>query len=142
MTNQPLAVTARCRDNDRCLFEGKDLFIDIAIVNTHSEEIGFPLAYVRKTGPVVRLIDGRSKSETYLKKNLARHELRDEFTNIPPGGSVTMEWVITSTEIEDFASRPIDISAEITVMAQIRSGGKTVDYRGSATLRIRRKEQD
>jgi hypothetical protein len=140
MNHSPLSVTAACRGNERCLFKGKDLFLDITVANTGNEEIGFPLAYVSKTGPVIRLVDPHKKADTYLKKNLARLELQEQFTAIPPHKSVTFEWVITSSEIQDFGSHPLDIEAEIIIATRVQNRGKVEDFKGITTIRIREGE--
>ena len=141
MTNQQLTIAAKCRANDRCLFEGNDLFLDISISNNENIEIGFPLAYVQKTGPIVRLIDTRTKTETHLKRNLADLDLREKFTMIPPGRSIALEWVITSDELQQFGGRFVDVSAEITLMATIQVSGQRVEFRGTDTLHIVSKDK-
>jgi len=141
MTNELLTVTAKCRENDQCLFEGQDMFLDISITNNSEKAIGFPLAYLQKTGPIIRLIDTRTKVETNLKTSLADFDLREEFTLIQPGKAVLVEWVISSYELQQFGGDFVDISVEITVMAQIQVSGKQVDFRGTDTLRIVSKDK-
>ena len=135
MKNHLLAIKANCKGNDRCLFDGRDLFLEIRVTNTHKSEVGFPLAYVQKTGPIIKLIDTRTKAETYLRKNLADLDLQEKFTLIQPGQSVVMEWVITSGELEQFGL-PVDLSAEITVKTGIRVDGRQVEFLGTDTVRI------
>lgn len=141
MTNELLAITAKCRENDQCLFEGQDMFLDISITNNHKSGIGFPLAYLQKTGPIIRLIDTRTKAETNLKTNLADFDLREKFTLIQPGKAVLVEWVISSYELQQFGGDFVDLSAEITVMARIQVSGKQVDFRGTDTLQIVSKDK-
>jgi hypothetical protein len=142
MNDQLLTVKATCRGaSDPCLFEGQDLVIDIGIANNQDVEIGFPLAFRQKTGPVVRLIDRRTQADTYLKTNLADLDLRKELTPIQPGGSVTMEWVITGGEIQEFGGPSVDLLAEVIVQAGVRVRGKQVEFRGSDTLRIVSKDR-
>jgi hypothetical protein len=136
MKNHLLTIKAKCKGNDQCLFEGQDLFLQITITNQQPVAIGYPLAYRQKTGPTIRLVDERTKAEAYLKTNLADPDLRQNFTEIPPGESVVLEWVITSGEIEQFARPTVDISAEITLKAEIRVRGKLVDTTNTDTIRI------
>ncbi len=141
MKNQLLTVKAKCKGNDQCLFEGQDIFLDIRITNNQDSGIGFPLAFRQKTGPVIRLIDTRTKAETYLKTNLADLGLREKFTLIPAGETVNLEWVITADELRGFGDRFVDVSAEITVKAKIQVKDKLVDFQGTDTLRIVSKDK-
>ncbi len=141
MKNQLLTIKAKCRGNDQCLFEGKDLFLDISIINNQEIEIGFPLEYVRARGPVVKLVDTRTQKETYLKTNPPQGRLLEKFTLIQPGKSVAIEWVIASSEIQQFGSDDVDLSAAITVMATVQMSGKEVDFLGTDTVRITSKDK-
>ena len=136
MANPLLLLTATCQGKDVCTFDGNDLAIEIRLTNKDSTAIGFPLAYRRKTGPIIKLIDPRTKAETNLKNNLADLDLRSEFTKIAPGESVSLRWVITADEVQQFGSRPLDIIAEITIAAMVQWDGNRGDFRGSVKLRI------
>jgi len=136
MTNPRLAITATCKENPQCLFKGEDVFMDIKITNTQKVSVEFPFDYIQKTGPTIRLIDTRTKKETYLRKNLADFDLKERFTLIKPGESIILEWVISPYELQQFGLEHVDVIAEITVMASIRTQGETVEFRDTAMLRI------
>jgi len=138
MSDQILTVSAKCKATDQCLFEGTDLFIDISITNNTKSDVGFPLAYIQNSGPIVKLVDNRTKAESYLKTNLADFELRNKLSVINPGKSLKIEWVITSDELLQFDAKHVDVSAVITVKTLIKVEGedKLVDFIGSDTLRI------
>lgn len=136
MTDTPLlSVMARCRDQERCTFDGSSLFVELLITNPHDRPIGIPLAYLQKTGPMVRLVDARTRADTYLRTNLASDALRSVVTEVPPRGSVQLNWVINPDELLQFGS-PVDVGAEFTVMTQLQVDGKTVPFTGLARLRI------
>ena len=140
--NTPLlTIKAKCRGNDECLFEGKNIFLDVLITNPHGFEIGFPLAFRRKTGPIVRLIDTRTKREAFLKPNLADLALREQYTPIQPGDSVLLEWVITSSELKQFGERYVDVTAEIMLEATIQAQGELVTFQGADKLHIVSKQR-
>jgi hypothetical protein len=136
LTNQHLAIHAKCRGGEKCVFDGKDLFIDIVIFNHGAAPVGFPLAYRQKTGPSIRLIDSRTKAETHLRTNPADPDMASELTQIAPGKSVTLEWVIKPSEIQQFARPAIDLLAEISVGCKIQVNGKAEEFLGVDTLRI------
>jgi hypothetical protein len=135
MNNQPLVVKVNCRANEQCLFEGKDMFLDIVIYNNGETVVGFPLEYVKQKSPVVKLVDTRTKAETFIPTHIASWDLKEKFTPIKPGESVTTEWIITADELRQFGA-DVDLSAEVTIMAEIMVGGKKVEFRGSDTRRI------
>lgn len=130
-----LSVELHCPDNPGCTFIGADIAIDVVITNQSQQVIGVPISYIRKTGPIVQLVDTASGRETYLKKNLAAVTLKNEFTPLRPGQSETAAWVITSSEIEQFG-RPVDLSATATVSAVVQVGGEPLSFLGSSTVRI------
>jgi hypothetical protein len=137
MSNPSLTIAAKCRDTEKCIFEGKDLFLDIAIGNFEKRPVGFPLAFLQGAGPVIRLVDMRTKAETYLRRNPADFSLQEQFTEIAPGKAVTLAWVISPSELAGFVhEKKLDVSAEITLKARVQVDGKVVDFEGTHTLRI------
>lgn len=139
--NEMLAITVSCKDNPECLFEGKDVFINITITNQHSERVGFPLEFVKQRGPIIRLIDTETGVDTNLPTHPADSDLLEEFTMIEPGKSITMEWVMDPEELQQFGHKYVDVSAEVTIMADIVSEGKKLNFRGSHTIRIVSKDK-
>jgi hypothetical protein len=112
------------------------LFIEIAIANQGAIPVGFPLAFRQKSGPAIRLIDNRTKAESTLPTNPVDLNLANEFTAIPPGQSVMLEWVIKPSEIQPFATPEVNVSAEITVFCNIQVNRKIEEFRGTDTLLI------
>jgi hypothetical protein len=135
MNNQPFAVNVKCRANEQCLFEGKEMFLDIAIINNQNTTLNFPLEFVQKNGPIITLIDTRTKAETVLKRNIANPALLDKLVSIKPGESANVEWVITAEELRRFGDE-VDLSAEVTIMAEIPVNGKKVEISATDTRRI------
>ncbi len=135
MTSQPLLILVKCKANEQCLFEEKDIFINIGIYNNEKAVIGFPLEYVKHKGPIIKLIDTRTKAETFLPTHIADWDLKEKFTQINPGESAEIEWVITAKELTQFGS-DVDLYAEVTIMTEILLNGKKIEFRGSNTRRI------
>jgi hypothetical protein len=135
MTSPNLTVVAKCRASNPCVFNGSDLFLDIRITNNGTTNVGFPLAFVQKGGPVIKLVDTRTKASTFLRRNLADFALLDVLTPIPPGQSIAMEWVIAPVELRTFGLA-VDLSAEITLATKVRVDQQTVEFSGTDTLRI------
>src|SRR5438132_13783251 len=87
MNNQLLLIKAKCRENEQCAFEGKNISLDISIINTEKIEIGFPLEFAQEKRPIIRLVDNRTKTETYVRNNPPNRDLRDKSTIINHGDS-------------------------------------------------------
>lgn len=145
MTNTILDITVNCRDNQKCLFNGRDMFLDISISNIYDTEIELPLEYLQKKGPSIIVIDTYTQSELYLKTNLADPELMENFVKILPGDSVTMEWVIFSYELKQFSNNKdikridlpyVNVVAKISVKTDLLVKGKKVDFLGTDTINI------
>ena len=133
---QPLTITVTCKDNPSCVFQGEDLFLEIAITNTTASPVGFPLAFVQKTGPSIRLSDPRTREKTNLRTNLADFTLKDAFTPIPPGKSIVLRWIVFASELRSMGGTDVDLMAEISVYARIGVNGQSIEFTGVDTLRI------
>lgn len=136
MPDTLLNVQVTCIDSPQCIFIGKDMPINIRISNAHDRMIGFPVAFRQKTGPYIRLIDSLNKTEKQLKTNLASLDLREQFTAIAPGDAININWVITSGELQQFATSKVDVTAEINITADVQIDGKKVPFEGVTKIRI------
>ncbi|ATE73052.1 hypothetical protein [Lysobacter capsici] len=135
MNEQWLAIAAKCRGQETCLFDGRDLHVDIEITNRGAENLSFPLEFLRKSGPSIRLVDPRTQADTYLPTNPPNPALLEKLTAIAPGESVRFEWVIFADELRQFGERP-EVAAEISISAPSRAGARVVQAAGTATLHI------
>lgn len=124
MNDSSISVIVQCTANPDCLFTGDDMPVVVSIKNNQPISIELPLAYLQKTGPIVKLIDNTSRQEVFLKKNLASHDLRKTLIKIQPGKSASIDWILTSSELLQFNSEAVDITAEITVSTNIKTTAK------------------
>jgi hypothetical protein len=129
-----LTVSARCRDAG-CPLTESDIFIDVTLTNRTSSTVEVPVAYLAKTGPVIRLVDRRTGAETFLRKKLADPELRARPTALSPGGTTSFAWVIFTSELRQFGG-PLDVSAEITIATDITVDGTVTKFTGASTLQF------
>lgn len=136
MKKQLLDIKVKCQGDNQCLFEGEDLLLDIIITNNQNEVIGFPLEYMRERGPAIKLIDSRTKAEQSLMTKLADWELKEKFTLIKPGESLSISWIIFSSEIQYFGINNLDLSAVITIMVDIKVRNKIVTLLSSDSIQI------
>jgi hypothetical protein len=58
---QVLSLTAKCRDNERCIFDNVHMPIDLTLTNNSGVPIGVPLEFLRQVGPRCELIDNETQ---------------------------------------------------------------------------------
>jgi hypothetical protein len=136
-----ISINVTCKDNPQCYFKDEDLFIVISITNTHDKPIGVPLEFVKDRGPVVRLVDTTTGADTFLPTHPADSDLLDEFLFVEPGKSISMEWVFDPEEMRQFGHKYVDLSAEVTIMADILVEGKKMNTKVSHLIRIVSKDK-
>ena len=141
MSDQTLTVEVKCKNNPECLFDDDDIFIEIFVINRSGSDVGFPLEFAREKGPGVKLIDTETKKESLLSTHLADWDLKDEFVQIKPGDSVTIEWVVTEDELTQFGHKKVDLTIEVSLAEEIIVGGKKEKFKGTAQTRVVSKDK-
>ncbi|HCA59613.1 MAG TPA: hypothetical protein DEP46_16720 [Blastocatellia bacterium] len=141
MSDHSISIEVKCKNNPGCLFDGEDIFIEIFIINKGSSDVGYPLEFAKEKGPSVRLIDTETKNESSLSTHLADWDLKEEFTTIKPGASVSFEWVITDEELKQFGHKYVDLTVEVGLADSIRYKGEIVEFSGTGTTRIVSKDK-
>jgi|GEM_PF-4153653 hypothetical protein len=142
-THAPLSISLQCLGNAGCVYERKPIDLLVTIRNDGSRDIGFPLDYLRKSGPIVKFIDTDTGAVTYARRGLANPALKTQFTTIAPGASISMEIDVHPTDIETFRIKKVDISVEVILKGDIRIDGEAElqDYQGGAKIRIVEKDE-
>lgn len=140
MNDIPLAIKVSCKENEKCLFDEEDIFLEINIKNVGSNDVSFPLEYVKRKGPIVKLTDVRTNAETFVPTHIADWDLKEKLVPIKPSESVMIGWVITAGEIRQFGA-DVDVIAEVTIMAEVFAKGKKLEFRGSDSVHIVSKDK-
>lgn len=136
MPDPPLKVIATSDNGSRTpRFRGEDLFITIALRNQHATGVGVPVEFLQQRGPIIRLIDTRTGRDNSVPNRLGDPALREVFTDIAPGQPVQIRYVITAAELRQFGT-PVDVSAEVTILADVRVDGQITRFLGSDVMRI------
>ena len=136
MKNDLLTCKVTCKAGIEPVYDGKDIELEITLTNVSREEIGFPLEYVQKAGPLVQVIDRQTRKEQPLRRNLADHALREKLTAIAPGKSLVVRWVVTAHELELYGGNPVDAIIEVSVVTKVKAGDAMADLNCSGTLSI------
>lgn len=106
-----IELHARCIDDAQCRFLGDDVRVELELRNSGRNNVSLPVAFLRKRGPAVRLVDRHSGKEKQLRRNPVDGLMLKDLETLAPGQSVRFTWPITPKEITDFALRPIDLDA-------------------------------
>lgn len=136
MNNDTLSISATCRNSPQCRFVGQDMFIDVRILNATGSDLALPLDYLRKRGPVIKLTDRKTGSESFTRPNLADPALQEKLTTLRPSESVILEWVIAESELRQFDEHHVDVTAEISIQSGARSEGREIEVKGRGSLNI------
>ena len=101
----PISITLKCVENNDCFYDGKDMSILIAIKNEGKININFPFEFLRKSGPIVKLIAADTGKITYGRRGLANPTLKMKFTKISPGETIFMQTYLYKEQIESFKEK-------------------------------------
>jgi hypothetical protein len=143
MNNTPISIALTCIDNPTCEFIGSEMKIAIEIKNNLATEIEVPIAFMQKTGPSIKLIDTLSEKVAGLRTNLADFKLLENLTKISPGHTVSINWSISSYELQQFRHEFVDLTAQATFRMKIRtvSNNEFIDVVASSSTKIVSKEK-
>ncbi|SHN10770.1 hypothetical protein SAMN05192549_104351 [Duganella sacchari] len=143
MNSELLLVQASCNGKMECLFENRDLTLDIAVKNISPYTIGLPLQYIQAKGPYLTLIDNATQTKVVLKTGLPKFGLKNVLTTVKPGDVVHLSSVLKARELTEFRSRRTDISVRIELSTQVDIGSASQppthdlrNFEASTTLRI------
>lgn len=137
MTDDIIRISASCPGNTECLYdEGEDMPLEIRIENISGQAIPFPLAYVRRSGIFIEVVDRETQDDIPLRRPIPKTDLLDDLTEFAPGETVKVDWTLTPFDLEQFGPK-VDLDAVIEVVADVEIDGGTVEALGSDTLHIR-----
>lgn len=145
MSEDALRLSAACPGGSapgpECWYEGETLPVRLTLANAGAGPLSLPLAFLRKAGPVARVVDRRTRTEIYAKRNLADHALLDELVALPPGAEATLDWMLAPVELEAFGL-PVDVAVEFTVQVEGRVGDRPATLRAQDVLRVIARPRD
>lgn len=142
MQNSPIQISASCRDNTQCIFDGDDIVVDITVANVSNGLVGVPVEFIKKKGPVSVLQDQETGKKFVLRTGLPKSELMEQFTQIPAGGSFITQKTLTAHEISALRGVNADFTAKFTIGApfKLNDRAEAVFLQVDTALRIIGKE--
>lgn len=138
MESDLLRISVTCRENSECIFDNKDLTLDLMVANNSSHDIGFPLEHMRKKGIHCFLVDNESNRKITLDVSLTPEEIKKEFVKLPPGGQINLSQKIGADLILFMRNKMVDLTVNlaITGVMEVHQGEEPVRFLKEAEIRI------
>lgn len=138
MTESPFSIKTACRDNPQCIFDKKDILIDLFIKNEASHDIRIALEFINQSGPYCILVDNESKKKITLRPGLPDHSKIEDFVIVRPSETVKMTRRITASQINATRLDMVDLTAKLTVAGplQLHPGEEPIRFRNDVEVQI------
>lgn len=120
MTQTPFSITTVCRDNPKCIFDKKDILIDLFIKNEATEEIQIPLEFIKHHGPYCILVDNESEKKITLRSGVPDHSKIESYVIVRPNETIKMTTRVTVGQINATRLNMVDLTAKITVAGPVK----------------------
>lgn len=141
MNDNVLQIAIKFVDPDNCRYRGDDVLLDVELTNPRGGEVGFPIEFMQRAGPVVRIVDNRSGVESFADRSLADLALLEKFTMIGSGQTAAIRILLGEEDLCQFDEHRVDVTIEVTLLTKILVNGSHLEYRGTATLQIVQEER-
>ncbi|HMR55173.1 MAG TPA: hypothetical protein PKD34_01105 [Candidatus Doudnabacteria bacterium] len=136
MTNDLISINTLCNGKKECVYDGKELTINVVITNIHSELIEIPIKYLQQKGPSITLINEGTEQELNLPTNLADPTLLSDRITIQPNGTTRISWIIHDEEVRSVGGGTVDITAKVTITSPIYRGGVISEVTSESDFKI------
>jgi hypothetical protein len=143
MNSSTLAVSITCRDNPGCIFEGKDLILDVFVKNNTVSAIGLPLPFLKKKGLHCFLVDNASGKKITLGVSLTPESLTTDFVKLAPGEKIKLSRKISADLVRSIREKMVSLTANVAVagMMEPRDGEQPVEFVEKVEIVIRGKDK-
>ena len=141
MNDNVLQIAIKYVEPDTGRYRGDDVLLDVELTNPRGGEVGFPIDFMQRAGPIVRIVDNNTGVEAYVDRSLADLALLEQFTMIGSGQSASIRMLLGEEDLCQFDEHRVDVTIEVILLAKILVNGSHLEYRGTATLRIVQEER-
>lgn len=144
MQDSVLSVHAECKDNAQCIFANQSMLIDLTITNVSKNPVGVPIEFLDQKGPHCVLIDNETREEFQTNPPPPPDlSLKNKFTEIPAGGSIKIEQLVSRGAISAFRERMIDLTARFFIVVPVKLIDKEapINQNVSTSIRIRGRDK-
>ncbi|HEL3181614.1 TPA: hypothetical protein ACKQBZ_003657 [Stenotrophomonas maltophilia] len=133
--NPDFEMTASCKGQTPCIFDGDRIAFDISVRNIKDTPINLPLEFIRYGGPYIVLHDNRTQRQLTLPSHMLDGALLSNLTAVAPGQSVSVSGSIDASYLDAWGGEDADVTAMIKLAAPLH-GSKEFQSIGTTALRI------
>lgn len=143
MNTSTLEVSINCRGNPGCVFEGKDIILDVFVKNNTARDIGLPLNFLRKKGLHCFLVDNTSGKKITLGVSLTPESLTTDFARVAPGEHIKISRTISADLVRSIRDRMVNLTANVAVAGMMEPdvGEAPVEFVEKVEIVIRGKDK-
>ncbi len=134
-SNPDFEITASCKGQTPCIFDGDRIAFDISVRNVKDTPINLPLEFIRHGGPYIVLHDNRTQRQLTLPSHMLDGALLSNLTAVAPGQSVSVSGSIDASYLDAWGGEDADVTAMIELAAPL-DGSKEFQSIGTTALRI------
>ncbi len=134
-SNPDFEITASCKGQTPCIFDGDRIAFDISVRNVKDTPINLPLEFIRYGGPYIVLHDNRTQRQLTLPSHMLDGALMSELAAVAPGQSVSVSGSIDASYLDAWGGEDADVTAMIKLAAPL-DGSKEFQSIGTTALRI------
>lgn len=138
MDTHLLKLAAHCLNNEYCLFEGKDVDIDVTITNISPDTIGLPVNYFKRKGIHCMLIDNVTNTKIAMDISLTPASIKREFTAIAPGETIHLSHEVSADVIRAIRVNMVDLTVNLGIggLMQLHNQEEPVRFTKEINVRI------
>lgn len=136
LETKPIRIDILCEKPQMCEYNGKDIYLTIRLINTSANTIELPISFLRKSGPIIELVDNKTGRTSSLRRNLVDRGLLNELKTIQPGQHENIDWVISIDEIEQFQQHEIDITLRASISTSIVANHNKENVKADGMIKI------
>lgn len=134
-SNPDFEITASCKGQTPCIFDGDRIAFDISVRNIGDAPINLPLEFIRYGGPYIVLHDNRTQRQLTLPSHMLDAALLTNLTVVAPGQSVSVSGSIDASYLDAWGGEDADVTAMVKLAAPL-DGSKEFRSIGTTALRI------
>jgi len=125
MQDPVLSVHAECTENAQCIFENQSMPVALTIKNVSGKTIGVPVEFLNQKGPHCILIDTATREEFETNPPPPPDlSLKNKFTQVPAGGTIKIQQLVSRGAINSFRERMVDLTAKFIIIVPVKLDGE------------------
>ena len=119
------------------------MLFDLTIKNVSSKAVGVPIEFLNQKGPHCVLVDTATQEEFQTPPPPPPDlSLKNKFTQIPAGGTIKIEQLVSSGAITAFREHMVDLTAKFVIIVPVKLEGAAAPIRQNTSTSVRIRGRD